>query len=206
MTKGIVAILAAFAFTSIAAVGHAQSIFLDVNGDGRCGIEDVLDATVTSVDVYIDTNHDLTGREVTCPDGEPLAIFSYTFILRWTPIDGGKLTYGEWTDNLGFPGFAGGRRAGADMWLGRMATSQLPPGKYKLGVLNVSVEGTGILQILSSDPGLDPTAITSFGSPCEGGDFDDTIKLGSDFLDSCGTTWEPDRDRTTWAKIEATYR
>lgn len=206
MTKGILTAAAAIAVLAVATPGLAQSIFLDVNGDGRCGVEDVLDAAATSVDVYVDTDHDLTGREVTCPSGEELVVFSYTFILRWVPIDGGKLTYGVWTDNVGFPASVGDHRAGQDMWLGRVGTTPLPPGRYKLGVLNVSVEGTGLLQILSSDPELDPTAITSFGSFCVGGDYDNTMKLGSDFLDSCGTTWEPDRERTTWAKIEATYR
>ncbi|HEX7078962.1 MAG TPA: hypothetical protein VF363_11110 [Candidatus Eisenbacteria bacterium] len=203
----LVAAVWALAASAAAVPASAQYMYLDVNGDGVCNSSDVVDPSVSSVDVYVDTNHHADGTIASCagPEGD-FSIYSYTFILRWTPLGPGAFSYGGWTDNLGFPVNAGGRTAGNDMWLARASSSPLPPGHYKLGTLNVTVSGPGALSLLATDPTLDTTALTSFGSPCPGLDFDDTIKLGSDFLDSCGTSWNGLAARTTWEKIRATYR
>jgi hypothetical protein len=185
----------------------AQSLFLDVNGDGRSDGSDVLNPGVTSVDVYLDTSHAADGSPVPCartdhPD-EPdqLTISSYTFILGWEPVGTGSLTYGSWTDNMGFTINVGGAQKGRDFWTGRAAAFYLSPGKYRLGTLGVTVTGTPVLQFLSSTP-IDETGMTSFGSACLGQDYDNTIRLGSDFLEARGTSAVDDAPRTAWRTIK----
>lgn len=185
----------------------AQYLYLDVDGDGKCTSYDVLDATVRSVDVWIDTDHDALGNPSPCPTGEKSNIYSYSFILRWSRLgSNGSLGYGAWTDNMGFPVEAGGRAGGNDMWLARASATPLPPGKYKLGTLDVTVTGAVSLTLLARDDALDPTSLTSFGSVCPGKDFDDTIKLGSDFIDACSTSTSSAVARTDWSRTKATYR
>jgi hypothetical protein len=186
---------------------RAQTIFLDVNGDGRSDGSDVLNPGVTSVDVYLDTNHAADGSVVACShsdhpnEPDPLTISSYTFILGWEPVGTGSLTYGSWTDNMGFTINVGGAQKGRDFWTGRAAAFYLAPGKHRLGTLGVRVTGTPVLQFLSSTP-IDATAMTSFGSACLGQDFDNTIRLGSDFLDARGTSAADDAPRTAWRTIK----
>ena len=190
-----------------AAPAAGQTLFLDVNGDGRSDGSDVLNPGVTSVDVYLDTSHAPDGSPVTCartehPDHpEPLTINSYTFILGWEPVGTGSLAYGAWTDNMGFTISVGGAQKGRDFWTGRAVPYYLAAGKHKLGTLGVTVTGTPVLQFLSSTP-IDPVAITSFGSPCVGQDYDNTMKLGSDFLDARGTSTVDDAPRTAWRTIK----
>jgi hypothetical protein len=203
--------LAAVLLLSAAPPARAQFLYLDVNGDGLSDSGDVLNSAVTSVDVYLDTSHTRDGKLVTCAVNEDaahpeaLTISSYTFILGWSPGVGGSLTYGVWTDNVGFAIAAGGAQGERDFWIARAAPHYLAPGKYRLGTLAVTVKGTPILQLLASTP-IDATALTSFGSACLGQDFDNTIKLGSDFTDARGTSPADDGPRTTWRTIEALYR
>jgi hypothetical protein len=183
----------------------AQQFFIDVNGDGMADAGDVLNSSVRSVDIYLDTNHKMTGEPSVCPSGEPYQISSYTFILAWEPVGASSLQYGAWTDNMGFTISVGGTQAGRDYWTGRAAPYYLAPGKHKLGTLGVKVTGTPVLRFRASTP-IDKTAITSFGSPCEGTNFDNTITLGLDFFDSRGTSPADDSPRTAWHTIEDLYR
>lgn len=192
---------------ALAVPASAQYVFLDVNGDGACTSADVLDNTVTSIDVWFDTNHDKNGNPVTCPTGEDLTMSSYTFILSST----GGVSYGTWVDEAGFTAPAGGAAAGNDIWLARVtSTTALPPGKIKVGHMPITVTGSPVISILSSDPSLDGTALTSFGSQCLGQDFDNTMKLGpcgvGDFCDACGTSAGTPATKTTWGKIKDLYR
>jgi hypothetical protein len=190
---------------SMAAPAAAQYIFIDVNGDGEADASDVLNSSVRSVDIYLDTNHRMNVETAACTSGEPYQISSYTFILAWEPIGQASLKYGAWTDNLGFSINVGQVQAGRDFWTGRAAPYYLAPGKHKLGSLGVTVTGTPVLRFRASTP-IDTTAITQFGSPCEGVNFDNTITLGQDFFDSRGTSAAEESPKTAWGAIEDLYR
>jgi len=207
LRRSLTICIVTFALALAVTPASAQYFFIDVNGDGESDAADVLHSGVSSVDIYLDTNHTSNGTLVTCTNTEPgpLSISSYTFIVGWDPAGGGKVTFGPWTDNMGFPIHAGGAQAGHDLWLARAKPSYLAPGKYKLGTLAVTVTGMPILNFLSSTP-IDSTGLTSFGSPCPGQDFDNTIKLGSDFTDARGTSPADDSPRTTWRTIDELYR
>jgi hypothetical protein len=198
-------LLAALAVAGSPGLAAAQSLYLDVNGDGRGDADDVLNPAVSSVDVYLDTTRDGGGAAALCTDKEPLSICSYTLILEWEPVAGSSVAYGAWSDNMGFTVPAGGARSGRMFWIGRAAPFFLAPGRYLLGSLEVKVTGTPVLRFLSSTD-ADKTAITSFGSQCGGHDFDNTLKLGSDFLDARGTARGSDTPRTVWGTIRELYR
>lgn len=187
----------------------AQSLFMDVNGDGRGDASDVLGPEVSSVDIYLDTVHDATGAAAVCHNGEEgenvLTICSYTFILEWDPAGSGSLSYGAWSDNMGFTVPSGGMESGRMFWIARAAPYFLAPGRYMLGSLEVKVTGTPVLRFLSSTL-LDNTAMTSFGAQCGGRDYDNTMKLGSDFLDARGTSTPEPGTRTVWGAVKELYR
>lgn len=200
------AVLALLAAGGLAAPASAQQFFIDVNGDGRGDASDILGPEVTSVDIYLDTSHDATGADVTCrTDQDPLTICSYTFVLEWDPAGSGSLSYGPWSDNMGFTVPAGGMASDRMFWIARAAPYFLAPGRYMLGSLRVKVAGRPVLRFLSSTP-LDNTAMTSFGSQCGGRDYDNTMKLGSDFLDARGTSAKDDGPSTVWATLRELYR
>ncbi|MGE5178664.1 MAG: hypothetical protein ACM3PF_06190 [Bacteroidota bacterium] len=184
----------------------AQCLYLDVNGDRHGDAADVLGPGTTDVDVWLDTSHNADASTAVCASGEPLDVCSYTFIVEWEPgKGGGSLSYGPWSDNMGFTVNAGGMQKGRMFWIGRAAPYYLAPGLYKIGSLAVKVTGTPILRFLSSTE-YDKTAITSFGSQCDGRDFDNTIKLGQEFVDAKGTSSEDDTPRNAWADIRDLYR
>ena len=202
-------LLAALAALFAASPATAQYFFIDVNGDGQCDASDVLGPEVSSVDVYLDTAHDATGTPVACQNGEEgenvLTICSYTFILEWDAAGSGTLSYGPWSDNMGFTVPSGGKESGRMLWLARAAPYFLAPGRYMLGSLKVKVTGAPVLRFLSSTP-LDNTAMTSFGAQCGGRDYDNTMKLGSDFLDARGTSPADEGPRTVWGTVKRLYR
>jgi hypothetical protein len=205
---GIPLFCAAAILLGLSAPAHAsaQFMYLDVNGDRHGDAADVLGPGTTDVDVWLDTTHNADGSAAVCASGEPLDISSYTFILEWEPgKGGGSLVYGPWSDNMGFTVNAGGMEEGRMFWIGRAAPYYLAPGLYKIGSLAVKVTGTPILRFLSSTE-FDKTAITSFGSQCVGRDFDNTIKLGQEFVDAHGTSAEDDSPRNVWADIRDLYR
>lgn len=196
----------------VAAPARAQYVYLDVNGDGRGDASDVLGPDVTSVDIYLDSAHDAAGRPVHCTAGidpdEPnptMTVGSYAFTLEWDPAGGGELQYGTWSDNMGFTIPAGGMQQGKMFWTARAAAYSLAPGRYMLGSLRVKVTGHPVLRFLSSSS-YDNTAMTAFGCACGGRDYDNTIKLGSDFLDARGSSLPEEGPRTAWGVIKELYR
>jgi hypothetical protein len=186
---------------AVAQPASAQYMFLDVNGDGFCDTGDVIDNTTTSVDVWLATNYDANFFPVTCPTGQELTINSYTFILRST----GGLTYGAWTDNMGFGTNLGTGVAGNDRWVGRGSGTIMPADVYKLGTQAITVSGSPVLSIVSSTS-ASAQALTSFGSSCLGVLGNNTMKLGLDWFDVCGTSSSTPVTDTTWGKIKALYR
>ena len=185
----------------------AQNVFLDVNGDGRCGVEDVLHAGVRSVDVWFETDRDAGGSPARCgidPD-HALTMHSYEFILRaW---GGGSVAYGAWIPGPAVAGFQvdlGTRSGGTDMHVAFGAMRGLEPGRHRVGTLKIAVTGTPRLSFAASS-GLDREYLTSFGSECPGSDYDATVKLGRDFTDACGTA-PPSAVATAWQTIRSLYR
>ena len=179
----------------------AQFMWIDANGDGFCDSQDVLDNTVTSIDIWLATDQDVNFFPVTCPSGQDLTINSYTFILRST----GNVTFGAWTDAMGFGTNLGTGLAGNDRWVGRGSGNIQPPGIYKLGSHAITVTGSPSISIISSTS-ASAQALTSFGSACLGTLGTNTMKLGLDWFDTCGTAGGTPVTDTTWGKIKALYR
>lgn len=202
----VVALLA----LAIAAPAQAGYMWLDVNGDGVCTSADVLTPSVTSVDIYLATDEDANGTTVPCPYGpEPLTINSYTALLQASPA--GSITFGSWTDNMGFANVVGAgiSPSGNQIEVGAASGTILPAGTYKLGTLAITVTGSPTLQILPSLSSTEPfmgSAITSFGSSCLGLDLDNTMKYPQDWFDVCGTTSATPVTPTTWGKIKSMYK
>lgn len=189
----------------VAMPASAQYVYMDTNGDGVCNSSDVLNSGVTSIDFYFDTNHNADGSAVTCPNTDntyEMTINSYAVTLVGTA----GITYGAWTDLMNFTINAGGAAAGNDIWLARASATVLPPGKYKVGSLAVTITGNPTLTLVPTDPPLDGTSLTAFGTACPGIDFDNTYKLGSDFMDVCSSASPTPATKTTWGKIKDMYK
>lgn len=195
---------------------RGQYIYLDVNGDGRNSQTDgalpadQLGPSVTRVDVYLVTDKNRDGNAASCSNSsDPFSLFSYEFTLH--AFGSGTVTYGTWTDNLGF-GFelvscGDGTlcSVGSDVWVARGTTTPISPGTYRVGSLIVSVTGTPVLDVVAHSQ-LIPNAQTAFGSNCLGSNFDDTVRLGADFTDSDGTEAPNTAVSTVWGKIKQLYR
>ncbi len=81
----------------------------------------------------------------------------------------------------------GGDTAGNDRWVGYGSGSVLPPDIYKLGSLAITVTGSPQLSIVASTS-ASAQALTSFGSQCLGQLGTNTMRLGQDWFDVCGTS------------------
>ena len=204
-------VLAAVLALAIGVPASAQYMFIDVNGDGANTTADVLTASTTGVDIYMDTNHSLSNINdfdsalvpATCNSGAyPLTINSYTIIL--TAPNGG-VTYGAWHDNMGFPVNVGNGTAGNDDLIGWASSTILNPGTYKLGHLDLTVSGSNAYITFAASTSIDPTGITSFGSQCVGLDFDNTMKYPQDWASIGPTRSGIPVTETTWGKIKNLY-
>jgi len=196
-----------------AAPARGQYIYMDVNGDALCTGAELLTSSTTTVDVYLDTNHDANGTLKTCEanSSQPLDIFGYD-ILFTTGRDGpyGGVVYTGWSNAMsGFALLNPFTVAGEDAGVGYTAPlgTILPPGRYKLGTLQVAVTGHPTLSFRgeSTNPSI-PSPVTGFGSTCEATWYANTITLGTDFSDNCGTGGALDVQATTWGKIKLVYR
>lgn len=216
--KNCLLFLAVVAALLVGAPAHSQYVFLDVNGDGKNSTNpsdpgtghDALGVSTTSVDVYFVTNKNANGTDAVCTSSsDPFTIISYELTLLASGT--GSVTYGTWTDNVGFTTkltACGGQycTSGPAIWLAFGTGTALPAGKYKVGSLAISVLGTPVLSVVPGYIPLSPTSGTTFGSNCLGGDFDNTIKLGHDFFDASGTEPPTATVPTTWGKIKDLYR
>ena len=205
--KHCLLVFAAVVALAIGVPASAQYMFIDVNGDGQCTSADVLTTSTTSVDVYLHTNLNADGSAAVCPTGEDLTINSYTFILSAV---GGTVGYVTWTDNMGFTINAnqfpnGVGTAGNDVWVAKASGTISPEGSYRLGTLAVTPSAGARLEIHATST-IDGNAITSFGSACNGQDFDNTLKLPTDWTNICGTASATPATETTWGKIKNMYQ
>ena len=208
--KHCLLVFAAVVALAIGVPASAQYMFIDVNGDGQCNSADVLNSSVHSIDIWLKTNVNGNGSTATCPSGNALTINSYTFVLS---SGSGGVAYGAWTDNMGFSIAAGGPSSNStDYFIGRASATIQPPGTYKLGSMAVTVTGTPTLSI-AKHSSVDPTSQTSFGSACEGHDFNNTMRYGEDqdqippgdWTDVCGTASATPVSETTWGQIKKNY-
>ncbi len=208
-------LLAVLAGLLAAVPGYGQYVFLDVNGDRQNshasgGLPpDVLDPSVTSVDVYLVTDKNRDGSDAVCTNStDPFSILSYEFTLHASGP--GTVTYGSWTDNLGFGvGLVscGDRVVCAvsdDAWIAKGTRSPLSPGTYRVGSLAIEVTGHPVLDVVTGSPVIH-SAETSFGSTCLGSNFNNTITLGPDFTDTDGTEQSNPVLTTVWDKIKTLY-
>lgn len=208
-------LLGVIAALAIGAPAYSQYIYMDVNGSGTCTSADALTSSVTAVDLYLDTNHNASGTTAVCDDGSgtPLDFSSFDLIVH--SEGSGSVTYNSFTPstqmvNAGFSQVNALTVAGADAGVG-YAISGITfagPGLYKLGTLGITVTGNPDIRYLgtSPDPSI-PSFGTGFGSHCSGTDNPNTITLGIDFNDNCGTAaGTPTTQATTWGKIKQLYR
>lgn len=165
----------------------AQYMYLDANGDGVNSILDALNPSgPTTLDVWLNTNHNRDGSVVTCPQGadEAMSIFSYQFILQ---ANGGTITWGSYTNSLGTLTLSLGTGSSSTQYFtGFSGSSPLPPGLYKLGTLVVTIASGSPSIVFSTATTLDPGYVTAFGSTCIGSDFDNTLKFGFDWTNVDG--------------------
>jgi len=210
--------LTAVVLLAIGVPASAQYMWIDVNGDGINGCttpgnpadDDILNAGVTSIDIWLSTNLNMDGSTAVCPTGEELTINSYTFVLS---SGTGGVAYNGWTDAMGFSIAAGGPSSNStDYFIGRASADIQNMGTYKLGSMAVTVTGTPNLAIVAHSS-VDATSQTSFGSRCGGIDFNNTMRYGEnvdqippgDWNDVCGTVSGTPVSETTWGKIKKGY-
>jgi len=203
-------LLGVIAALAIGAPAHSQYIFTDVNNDAACTGADALTSSVTAIDLYLDTNHDANGTLKNCVTNpsQPLDIFSYDVVVHQS--GSGSITFNSYTNSAsGFSQLNALTVAGADAGVGYTAPigGNLAAGRYKLGTFNVTVTGTPQLTFvgLSSNPSI-PSFGTGYGSSCDASDFGNTMVLGTDFFDACGTSAGTPTESTTWGKIKQLYR
>jgi hypothetical protein len=215
--KHCLLVFAAVVALAIGVPASAQYMWIDVNGDGINGCttpgtadDDILNPSVTHIDIYLSTNKNKSGATAVCSSGENLTINSYTFVLS---SGSGGVSYGAWTDAMGFTIAAGGPISNStDYFIGRASATIQPPGTYKLGSMAVTVTGTPRLDIVAHSS-VDPTSQTSFGSQCSGQDFNNTMRYGEnvdqippgDWNDVCGTASGTPVSETTWGRIKKNY-
>ena len=198
-------LVAVVALVAFAAPAHSQYMYLDVNGDGVNTAADILTPSSTQVDVYVDTNNNKDGSPVTCAQSaNNLTMNSYEVILRAT----GSITYGTWTDLMSFATILGDAQAGGDFYAGRGSGTILQPlaNPFHVGFVTVSGVSAGTTLAIVSSTSASSFAETAFGSACEGNDFDNTMKLGSDWFDVSGTYSSTPTTSTTWGHIKDLYK
>lgn len=161
----------------------AQYMFLDANGDSTFTAADSLRNGENHIGIWLITDTNRSGTPASCA-GSNLAILSYEFILRASGagIEWGQYQNSQSTMTVSF----GAHSVGMDFYRGFGGSTSLSPGKYLLGLLTVDVFSPSVaIQVVPDSP-LGGGLATSFGSNCPGQDGDNTLKLGTDWLDVDG--------------------
>jgi len=169
MKNKIVSLVCAAMLGTVAVPAYAQYLFLDANGDGASTAADKLNTSgITTLTVWLQTDKNRDGSPASCSGepGKPLSIFSYEFILH---ASGGQVAWGKYTNLLQSMSTPFGAFTSAtDYYTGYGGITPLPPGKYKLGSLTMTVtSGNPTVGFASSTPIWGPLH-TSFGSLCGG--------------------------------------
>jgi hypothetical protein len=205
----------AAAVAGLAPMALAQYIYLDANGNGVHDVGDQLqvNSTPTTVDIWLDTNHNRNGSTATCGTGaEPLTMISYCVNLKAV---NGTVTYTGFTNQVPSFTIQLGTPLNPDGVQYKNAlggASALAEGLYKLATMTITGQ-TGSPHVAIVDLVADSQDFTSFGSNCFGNDGDNTYKLtgpagGSDWhdADGLGAADGTDTNPTTWGKIKQLYR
>lgn len=185
------------------APASAQYLYMDTNGDGVYSSADVLNpnGTATTVDVWLNTNHNRDGSLATCDTGDgDLGTWNSYAVNMHTPA--GTVAYTNFVNQQ--PDFTilcvlspsvDFLSNATEMTSCRATGSPTAAGLKKLFTVTVTgVTGAPSLQFMAL--GTLGANATSFGTPCSGHDFDNTYKLGSDFLDSDGAGPAPGGNAT----------
>jgi len=160
-------------------------MYLDANGDGVHTSADVMPTgRAVTFDVWLKTNENEDGSAAVC-DRNPaslLTINSYTFLLH---VRNGTMAWSNFVNRM--PDLTILLRpdsSSTEYFNGRASGTILPPGTYRLASLTATpASGTPSISIAADPIGIDGSSITSFGCQCEAVDFDNTMKLGTDWFD-----------------------
>jgi len=170
----------------------AQFVFLDANRDGVNDPSDRLSTTgPTDLDIWFVTNEHRDGSAAACTSdpAQELTINSYEIVLE---AIGGTVEFGPLENRLPFSGTPVSFATYEDTTSttvyhqGWGYRDIFPPGRYLAATLRVRVlEGSPSLAFRGRSR-VQPTDLTSFGTACEGSDFDNTYVLGEEFFDALG--------------------
>lgn len=204
----------AVAVAGLAPKASAQYMYLDANGNGVHDAGDKMNgnATPTTVDVYIDTNHNRDGSDATCDSG-PEALTMNSYVVEMAVVNG----------RATFSGFVNQQPTMTTSFLevssdstyknGFGQQSPIAAGIYKLCTVTITGQsGAPRIDIVDLVEGT--ADLTSFGGDCFGNDFDNTYKLvggsgiGTDWHDTDGLAPAVGTPVTgmTWGKIKELYR
>ena len=192
MNRVVAVLLVLAALAVLASPAAAQYMYLDSNGDGVNTSADQLasNGTATTVDVWLNTNHNRNGSDAICDiDGtSPLGINSYVFNLR---ASSGLVSYGGFINRIASFTISFGEvnpGDGVQYKNGNGGQTGLAPGLYRLATLTITgLSGTPRVDIVDLSSGS--ADFTSFGTAaggCPGNDFDNTYKLAGP---GGGTDW-----------------
>lgn len=171
----------------VAPASHAQYMYLDSNGDGIHDGADSLTATGTTIaDVWLVTNKTRGGGSVVCLE-EPGAAFTVNSFEVILHAEGGSVYYGtfESLQPTMTANFGSGRDS-TDLYAGFGGAISHPPGAYRLGRVTIDVVSGNPSVTIAPRTSFRDWYSTTFGSQCVGLDFDNTLKLGSDWFDTDG--------------------
>lgn len=206
---------AAVAVAGLAPMASAQYMYLDANGNGVHDVGDKMqiNGTPTTVDIWLDTNHNRDGSAATCDTGDgPLTMISYAINLLAV---NGTVTYSGFINQQGvaLPNHLGVQLNDntnfKDAYGGSIAQ---PEALYKIATITITGL-TGSPHVAIADQVTGSQDYTSFGCNCSGNDFDNTYKLtgpagGTDWhdVDGVGAADGTATNATTWGKIKELYR
>lgn len=159
---------------------RGQYIFADTNRDGLSSSQDQLAAVGPSnVDIWLQTNTNRDGSPVRLATGAPpLTILGYEFVLAAV---GGTVTWGRYTNlqpTMYLP--FGPLVNESEVYVGYLGTVSLPPGKYNLGTLAVTVKSGAPRLEFRPRSSIYAGVLTAFASKNPGKDDDNTLKFTSD--------------------------
>ncbi len=167
-------------------------MYLDADGDGVHTAADVVPSSGSvTFDVWLKTDENRDGSHPVCSrnSAAPFTINSYTFLLR---ARNGTVTWSNFVNRM--PNLTLVIRpdsSATEYFAGRADALILPPGTYKLASLTATIAlGTPTISIVPTPTSVTAIAMTSFGCQCEGLDWDNTMKLGSDWFDVDGLDYD----------------
>ena len=157
--------------TLLAPDAHAQFLYLDSNGDGFNGPEDLLNAAgPRAVDVWLQTDRNRDGSEARLwlLYQDPPCLLQYAFVLHAVA---GTVLYESYVDRAGFATIIETASNDADFYVARAGDDALPPGRHLLGTLYITVlSGSPVIEVAPSST-IAPGAATRFRTGCGGNSY-----------------------------------